>query len=93
MSGMHDENMDRRDVLCGGGAALFGTMLASLLGDAKTSARAGLAGPVPVVDGLTVRVVIDSYQFAAAPSSDVDGVVIERFGWGRSRAMNHPVAP
>ena len=65
----HDDTLHRRDVLCGGGAALFGTLVASLLGGAKPARAEAIAGAVPEVDRVAVRVVIDSYQFAVAPSA------------------------
>ena len=77
-----DTFLDRRHVLCGGGAAVFGTMLAALLGGAKPLRAEPVAGAVPEVDYVAVRVVIDSYQFAVAPSTKVGNVEIHRFGWG-----------
>jgi 7,8-dihydropterin-6-yl-methyl-4-(beta-D-ribofuranosyl)aminobenzene 5'-phosphate synthase len=74
--------VDRRRVLCGGGGAVFSTMIASLLGTTKAVRATPISGAVPEVDGLAVRVVIDSYQFAVAPSRKVDGVEIQHFGWG-----------
>ena len=76
--------MDRRDALCAGGAAALGAMLAVLLGGSKPVRAAGLAGPVPEVDRLAVRVVIDSYQFAVAPSRSLGEVDVQHFGWGIS---------
>ena len=40
-----------------------------------------LAGPVPEVDRVAVRVVVDSYQIAVAPSTKAGSVEIRRFGW------------
>jgi len=81
----HEElPVTRRHVLCGGGAAVFGAMIASLLGGSKPVRAQAIAGAVPEVDGLAVRVVIDSYQFAVAPSRKVEGVDIQHFGWGIS---------
>ena len=74
----------RRDVLCGGGAALFGTLVTSLLGGARPARAAAITGAVPEVDRVAVRVVIDSYQIAVAPSTKAGSVDIERFGWGLS---------
>ena len=37
---------------------------------------------MPEVDRVAVRVVIDSYQIAVAPSAKAGNVEIERFGWG-----------
>jgi 7,8-dihydropterin-6-yl-methyl-4-(beta-D-ribofuranosyl)aminobenzene 5'-phosphate synthase len=85
MSHSHDHEglpVDRRRVLCGGGAAVFSTMIASLIGATKPVRAAPISGAVPEVDGLAVRVVTDSYQFAVAPSRKVGGVEIQHFGWG-----------
>lgn len=76
------EPLDRRDFLCCGGAALFGVVVATLIGDAKPVSAAPISGSVPEVDHLAVRVVVDSYQFAVAPSHTVPNVDIEHFGWG-----------
>jgi 7,8-dihydropterin-6-yl-methyl-4-(beta-D-ribofuranosyl)aminobenzene 5'-phosphate synthase len=73
--------LDRRAVLCGGGAVAFGTLLASLLGGSRPARAQMLTGPVPEVDRVAVRVVIDSYQIAVAPSTRVGAVEINRFGW------------
>ena len=79
----HEEMpVDRRHVLCGGGAAVVGALIASLLGGTKPVRAASISGAVPEVDGLAVRVVTDSYQFAVAPGRKADGVDIQHFGWG-----------
>ena len=72
----------RRDVVCGGGAALFSAIVASLMGGAKPVRADTIAGKVPEIDRAAVRVVVDSYQFAVAPSRKVANVEIEHFGWG-----------
>jgi 7,8-dihydropterin-6-yl-methyl-4-(beta-D-ribofuranosyl)aminobenzene 5'-phosphate synthase len=77
-----DDTVHRRDVLCGGGAALLGMIVATLLGSTRPARAQALGGPVPEVDRLTVTVVVDSYQFAVAPGAKLEGVEIERFGWG-----------
>lgn len=74
--------VNRRRVLCGGGAAVFGAMVASLLGGTKPVRAAAISGAVPEIDGLAIRVVTDSYQFAVAPSRKADMVEIQNFGWG-----------
>src|SRR5512147_601822 len=79
----HDDYpVDRRAVLCGGGVAAFYAIIASLLAGAKPVQAEPLSGAVPEIDGLAVRVVIDSYQFAVAPSSKMESVDIQHFGWG-----------
>jgi 7,8-dihydropterin-6-yl-methyl-4-(beta-D-ribofuranosyl)aminobenzene 5'-phosphate synthase len=72
----------RRDVVCGGGAALFSAIVATLMGGAKPARAETIAGKVPEVDRAAVRVVVDSYQFAVAPSRKAANVEIEHFGWG-----------
>jgi 7,8-dihydropterin-6-yl-methyl-4-(beta-D-ribofuranosyl)aminobenzene 5'-phosphate synthase len=74
--------LHRRDVICGGGLTAFGAMLSALLGGARPVRAAGVTGAVPEIDSLAARVVIDSYQFAVAPSTKVGNVDIQRFGWG-----------
>ena len=76
--------LHRRDVVCGGGSVLFGTLVAALLGGARPARAEAVAGSVPEVDRVAVRVVIDSYQIAVAPSGKAGSVDIERFGWGLS---------
>jgi 7,8-dihydropterin-6-yl-methyl-4-(beta-D-ribofuranosyl)aminobenzene 5'-phosphate synthase len=75
-------DVHRRDVLCGGGAAMFGAMLATLLGRSKPVRAQAITGSVPELDRVAVRVVIDSYQFAVAPSRKAGAVDIQHFGWG-----------
>jgi 7,8-dihydropterin-6-yl-methyl-4-(beta-D-ribofuranosyl)aminobenzene 5'-phosphate synthase len=73
--------LDRRAILCGGGAVAFEALLASLLGGTTPVRAEGLSGSVPTVDHLAVRVVIDSYQIAVAPNGKVGNVEVRRFGW------------
>jgi 7,8-dihydropterin-6-yl-methyl-4-(beta-D-ribofuranosyl)aminobenzene 5'-phosphate synthase len=78
----HEEGFHRRHVLCGGGALVFGAMMASLLGGSKPVRAQAIAGTVPEVDEVSVRVVVDSYQFAVAASKKIGSVDVQRFGWG-----------
>ena len=77
-----DISLRRRDVVCGGGAAVFSAIVAALLGGAKPARAQPISGSVPEVDRVAVRVVIDSYQIAVAPSTKTGNVEIQRFGWG-----------
>jgi 7,8-dihydropterin-6-yl-methyl-4-(beta-D-ribofuranosyl)aminobenzene 5'-phosphate synthase len=79
-----DACVDRRDFVCGGGAALLSAMLAALIGKAKPARAAPILGPVPEVDRVTVSAIVDNYQFAVAPNAKVGSVDIRRFGWGLS---------
>ena len=74
--------VSRRDALCGGGAGAMAALLATLMGDAKPARAAAVAGPVPEIDSLAVRVLIDSYQFAVAPGRSLEGLDVQHFGWG-----------
>jgi 7,8-dihydropterin-6-yl-methyl-4-(beta-D-ribofuranosyl)aminobenzene 5'-phosphate synthase len=74
--------IQRRDVVCGGSAALLSAIVATLLGGAKPVRAETIAGQVPEIDRAAVRVVVDSYQFAVAPSRKLSDVDIEHFGWG-----------
>ena len=78
------EDLHRRHVLCGGGAFVFAAMIASLLGDSKPVRAQTIVGSVPEVDRVSVRVVVDSYQFAVAAGNKVGSVDIQHFGWGLS---------
>ena len=74
--------ISRRDVLCGGGASALTLMIAALLGDTQPARAEAISGSVPEIDALAVRVVVDSFQFAVAPSRSLEGVEIQHFGWG-----------
>jgi 7,8-dihydropterin-6-yl-methyl-4-(beta-D-ribofuranosyl)aminobenzene 5'-phosphate synthase len=76
--------MHRRDVMCGGGAAMFGAIVTALMGGSKPVKAEAISGSVPELDGVAVRVVVDSYQFAVAPSRKLADVDIQHFGWGVS---------
>ena len=76
------DDPDRRDLLCGGGAAAAGLILATLLGGSRPARAEAIAGPVPELDSVLVRIVTDSYQFAVAPSQKREGLIVQHFGWG-----------
>jgi 7,8-dihydropterin-6-yl-methyl-4-(beta-D-ribofuranosyl)aminobenzene 5'-phosphate synthase len=77
-----DRSVLRRHVVCGGGLTLFGMLLTELIAGAKPVRAASVSGAVPEIDSLAVRVVVDSYQIAVAPSMKIGTVDIQRFGWG-----------
>jgi 7,8-dihydropterin-6-yl-methyl-4-(beta-D-ribofuranosyl)aminobenzene 5'-phosphate synthase len=81
---LHEDCFHRRHVLCGGGAFMFGAMLASLLGGSRPVRAQAIVGTVPEVDEVSVRVVVDSYQFAVAASKKIGSVDVQHFGWGLS---------
>src|SRR5262249_48761149 len=66
----------RRDILCGGGSAIFSSLIAGLLGDAKTARAQTISGNVTEDDRATVRVVTENYHLALRPSGkfrNIDG--------------------
>jgi 7,8-dihydropterin-6-yl-methyl-4-(beta-D-ribofuranosyl)aminobenzene 5'-phosphate synthase len=71
----------RRGVVCGGGAAAIGAMLDSYFGALNLARAQGAARAPPEIDRLAVRVLVDNYQFAVAPSFKRENVDVERFGW------------
>ena len=80
----HEDYWHRRSVLCGGGAFVFAAMMASLLGGSKPVRAQTIAGSVPEVDRVSVRVVVDSYQFAVVAGKKMGPVDVQHFGWGLS---------
>ena len=80
MSHLHDSDLSRRKVLCGGGATMLSYLVAGLLGGARPARAQALSTPVPEVDHLAVRVVTDSYQLAISPNVKIGEVDIQRFG-------------
>ena len=80
----HEDYLHRRSVLCGGGAFVFAAMMASLLGGSKPVRAQTIAGSVPEVDRVSVRVVVDSYQFAVVADKKTGPVDVQHFGWGLS---------
>ena len=76
--------LHRRHLLCGGGSFVFAAMMTSLLGDSKPVRAQTIAGSVPEVDRVSIRVVIDSYQFAVAAGKKIGSVDVQHFGWGLS---------
>jgi 7,8-dihydropterin-6-yl-methyl-4-(beta-D-ribofuranosyl)aminobenzene 5'-phosphate synthase len=80
----HKRNLNRRDVLCGGGASVFGILVASLLRGSKPVCAQAIARDAPEVDRVSVRVVTDSYQFAVVAGKTTDSVDVQHFGWGLS---------
>ena len=80
----YEDSLDRRQVLCGGGAIVFTAMMASLMGGSRPVRAQTIAGKVPEVDRVSVRVVVDNYQFAVAAGKKVGSVDVQHFGWGLS---------
>ena len=75
---------DRREVVRVGGAAAFGAIAAWLTTGVSPVRAKALAQGAPVIDRLTVSVVVDGYQIAVAPDVKVGNVTIKRFGFALS---------
>lgn len=73
--------IDRREFLCAGGTTAFFALVAALTFGSKPARAQGMAGGVPEVDKLAVRVVTDSYHLGLAPSMKTNDVEIQRYGF------------
>jgi 7,8-dihydropterin-6-yl-methyl-4-(beta-D-ribofuranosyl)aminobenzene 5'-phosphate synthase len=71
--------LDRRELMCG---ATLAALVAALGGGTRPALAQSLPGTPPEVDRLSIRVLVDSYQFAVAPSRKVGNVDVMNFGWG-----------
>ncbi len=71
--------IDRRDLMRG---AALAALIATVGGGVRPARAQLLPATPPEVDRLAIRVVIDSYQFAVAPSPKAGDVDIKHFGWG-----------
>ncbi|HWY84568.1 MAG TPA: MBL fold metallo-hydrolase [Roseiarcus sp.] len=76
----------RRGVVYGGGAAAIGAVLDSYFGALKPARAQEATRAPPEIDRLAVRVLVDSYQIAVAPSFKRENVDVERFGWALGEA-------
>ena len=76
--GCCESGIGRRDILCSGGSAIFSSLIAALLGDAKPARAQTISGNVPEVDRATVRVVTDNYHFALSPNGKIGDVEVGR---------------
>ena len=79
-SDAHVNPLDRRNLLCGGGALVFSAMLASLLGASKPVRAQTIVGGVPEVDRLSIRVVIDTSS-PWPPARRWGARRFQHFGW------------
>jgi 7,8-dihydropterin-6-yl-methyl-4-(beta-D-ribofuranosyl)aminobenzene 5'-phosphate synthase len=93
------DEVGRREFICGGGAGVLSVILAALLGASKPVRAESVTGSVPELDRVAVRIVIDSYQFAVAPSRKLPSLDVQHFGWGlsdkspsRTLVSDHPAA-
>src|SRR5262244_1815000 len=77
----YESGIGRRDFFCSGGSAIFGSLIAALLGDAKPARAQTISGTVPEVDRATTRVVTDNYHFALSPSGKIGDVEVGRVGF------------
>jgi 7,8-dihydropterin-6-yl-methyl-4-(beta-D-ribofuranosyl)aminobenzene 5'-phosphate synthase len=78
------DEIGRREFVCGGGASVLSVILAALLGGSKPVRAEAVTGSLPELDRVAVRIVIDSYQFAVAPSRKLPNLDVQHFGWGLS---------
>jgi len=84
--------LHRRNVLCGGGAFVFAALMTSLLRGSRPARAQTIVGNVPEVDRVSVRVVVDSYQFAAVAGKKIGPVESSTLA-GVSALTNRPRGP
>ena len=72
--------VSRRELLCAGGAVFLARLVSGLVGAVGAARAAEVNWPVPEVDQLALRVVIDSYHLAIAPNARLGNVTVERVG-------------
>ena len=63
---------------------MFTAMMASLLRGSKPLRAQTITSSVPEVDRVSVRVIVDSYQFAVVAGKKTGPVDVQHFGWGLS---------
>src|SRR3984885_13219894 len=78
------DEVGRREFVCGGGASVISLILATLLAGSKPVSADAVAGSLPELDHVAVRVGPDIYQFAFAPSRKLPNLDVQHFGWGLS---------
>src|SRR5260370_2432398 len=78
------DEVGRREFICSGGASVLSMILATLLAGSKPVRAETVTGSLPELDRVAVRIVIDSYQFAVAPSRKLPNLDVQDFGWGLS---------
>src|SRR3979411_162795 len=76
------DEVGRREFVCGGGAVFLSVILATLPAGSKSVRAEAVTGSLPELDRVAVRIVIDSYQFAVAPSRKLPNLDVQQFGWG-----------
>jgi 7,8-dihydropterin-6-yl-methyl-4-(beta-D-ribofuranosyl)aminobenzene 5'-phosphate synthase len=76
----------RRDLVRGGGTAALAAALEAIFAPPMPLRAQQTPVSFPEVDRLAVRVLVDSYQIAVAPSFKLENVQVERFGWPLSDA-------
>jgi hypothetical protein len=85
------DEVGRREFVCGGGASALSAVLATLLGGSKPVMAEAVTGSLPELDRVAVRIVIDSYQFAVAPSRKLPNLDVQHFGsWHFSDLVRCP---
>jgi 7,8-dihydropterin-6-yl-methyl-4-(beta-D-ribofuranosyl)aminobenzene 5'-phosphate synthase len=75
-----NKDLDRRDLLCAGGAGFVSALVATMCGAAKVARAQTLGRTIPEVDRLSVRIVTDNYVFFFMSSQKLHDFSMERVG-------------
>ncbi len=81
--GLYLGRLSRRDLLRSGAA--MGVLGAALSGAPRPARAQALAGAVPQVDSVSVRVVTDSYHHAFEPGRKINDLSIQRFAFALAK--------
>lgn len=84
-AGLYLGRLSRRDLLRSGAAV--GVFGAALSGTPRPARAQALAGAVPVVDSLAVRVVTDSYHHAFEPGRKINDLTVQRFAFALAKGQ------
>jgi 7,8-dihydropterin-6-yl-methyl-4-(beta-D-ribofuranosyl)aminobenzene 5'-phosphate synthase len=74
-----DMSLDRRNLLCAGGAGFVAALVGTLVGAEKT-AHAQPIRQLPEVDRLAIRIVTDNYTAVFDPPQKLENLLVERLG-------------
>ena len=74
----HFASLSRRGLLCAAGTGFVSTLVGTLISSGRTAQAQTVAGRVPEVDFLSVRMVDDVSARFYVPSKTLEGLTVER---------------
>ena len=74
----HSPSLSRRGLLCAGGAGFVSALVGTLVGSGRTAQAQTLSVPIPEVDRLRIRIVVDIVARRYATSQKLDDLTVQR---------------